>query len=53
MASIKKVRTFLDETHAHLEILRARETDRDVLACLAGLHAAVSELSAIVRTDRV
>ncbi len=53
MASIKKVASHLDGAQSRIEALRQKAVDSDVITVLQDLHAALVELAAIVRTDRV
>lgn len=53
VASIKKVLTNLELAQRQIEVLRARHPDADVLPALESLHAALNELTGIVRSDRV
>ena len=53
MASIKKVASHLDSAERQIGVLRTQDLDSEVLSVLTSLHAALEELAAIVRTDRV
>lgn len=53
MASIKKVTSYIDDAQRHLDSLLAHDADPDVVAALNSLHSALTELAAIVRSDRV
>lgn len=53
MASIKKVATHLDAAERQIASLREHDPGSEVVSVLVGLHAAVTELAGIVRSDRV
>lgn len=53
MASIKKVTSHLETAERQIETLRASHPHADVVSALTALHAAVTELTGIVRSDRV
>ncbi|WP_171013219.1 hypothetical protein [Microbacterium sp. 2FI] len=53
MASIRAVTTYLDAAEQQIATLRERDPNAESVSALTSLHAAVAELAAIVRSDRV